>query len=434
MKKTLRAFPSLPVSFALFLTFCAEAGGIAAQELPQTATSKSQRFELDYSQAADFQQSFADTMWQAIFGSHRARRVLSDGSPNISAKRELRFQTEHPHSSPAEGATIGFIRPASFTPTHDSWLNRELESLLLKAHSDTAQANPTPSSSVWTTIMSENFEGAFPTGKWGVLATSGYTQAYWDETTYRRFQGSRSAWCADGGPSGGPRGGPYPPQMNAVMVYGPFSLEDAKDAFMSFYFWNESETCCDRLFWQAAITDGSVLAFGGFFFSGSTGGWVEVNFDLTDVPVLGDLSGESEVFILFLFLSDESIEFEGAYVDNVLLRKFVQPIAVEEGKNRLPFELDLSQNYPNPFNPDTKFVFALPQAGEVKLSIYALTGQLVRELANSKMPAGRHEILWNGQDQSGRIVANGVYWYQLTVTDASGKAAFRQTKKMTMLK
>lgn len=94
----------------------------------------------------------------------------------------------------------------------------------------------------------------------------------------------------------------------------------------------------------------------------------------------------------------------------------------------------LAQNYPNPFNPETKFAFALPQAGQVKLNIYSLTGQLVRALVDDSMAAGRHEISWNGQDQFGRTVANGVYWYQLVVTGEGGKIAFRETKKMAVLK
>jgi hypothetical protein len=110
------------------------------------------------------------------------------------------------------------------------------------------------------------------------------------------------------------------------------------------------------------------------------------------------------------------------------------PTGVGQSDGEPASDYELMQNYPNPFNPDTKFVFALPQAGEVKLNIYSLTGQLVRELVDSRMPAGRHEISWNGQDQSGRVVANGVYWYQLVVTEATGKVAFRETKKMTVLK
>jgi uncharacterized delta-60 repeat protein len=97
-------------------------------------------------------------------------------------------------------------------------------------------------------------------------------------------------------------------------------------------------------------------------------------------------------------------------------------------------DYELAQNYPNPFNPETKFVLALPQAGEVKLNIYSLTGQLVRALVEGTVAAGRHEISWNGRDQSGRVVANGLYWYQLVVAGESGKIVFRETKKMVVLK
>lgn len=107
-----------------------------------------------------------------------------------------------------------------------------------------------------------------------------------------------------------------------------------------------------------------------------------------------------------------------------------QPQTPQSGVN----DYELAQNYPNPFNPETKFVFSLPQAGVVKLNIYSLTGQLVRTLVDGTIAAGRHEISWNGQDQSGRVVANGVYWYQLVVTGEGGKIAFRETKKMAVLK
>jgi uncharacterized delta-60 repeat protein len=107
---------------------------------------------------------------------------------------------------------------------------------------------------------------------------------------------------------------------------------------------------------------------------------------------------------------------------------------VEEPQTEPVHDYELAQNYPNPFNPETKFVFALPRSGVVKLSIYSLTGQLVRALVDGTMAAGRHEIPWNGQDQSGRVVANGVYWYQLVVAGEGGKIAFRETKKMAVLK
>ena len=94
----------------------------------------------------------------------------------------------------------------------------------------------------------------------------------------------------------------------------------------------------------------------------------------------------------------------------------------------------LEQNYPNPFNPETKISFALPRAGEVKLSIFSETGQLVRTLVNRAMQPGRHELRWNGRNQQGIAVAAGVYLYRVTVTGESGEIVFSQTNRMTLLK
>jgi len=44
------------------------------------------------------------------------------------------------------------------------------------------------------------------------------------------------------------------------------------------------------------------------------------------------------------------------------------------------------------------------------------------------MPAGRHEILWDGTDDNGRQAASGVYFYSL---EAGG---FSETRKMMMIK
>ncbi len=103
----------------------------------------------------------------------------------------------------------------------------------------------------------------------------------------------------------------------------------------------------------------------------------------------------------------------------------------------------LEQNYPNPFsppergfagNPSTEIAFALPEAGKVTLNIYALTGQLVATLVDGEMAAGRHQLRWNGRNQSGQLVAAGIYLYHLIVTGDDGSAVFTQTRRMTLLR
>ncbi|MCL4706969.1 hypothetical protein KJ068_17510 [bacterium] len=95
---------------------------------------------------------------------------------------------------------------------------------------------------------------------------------------------------------------------------------------------------------------------------------------------------------------------------------------------------ELAQNYPNPFNPETAIRFALPEAGNVTVKLYSLSGQMVRELVNGSFGIGRHEVIWDGRDASGAVVAGGIYFYRLIVHGANGDVAFTQTRKMTFVK
>jgi len=89
----------------------------------------------------------------------------------------------------------------------------------------------------------------------------------------------------------------------------------------------------------------------------------------------------------------------------------------------------LQQNSPNPFNPRTTISYFLPEASQVRLSIYNLGGQLVRLLyrGESKI-AGQHSVVWTGRNDRGRAVPSGVYLYRLEAGD------FVQTRRMTLLK
>jgi hypothetical protein len=100
---------------------------------------------------------------------------------------------------------------------------------------------------------------------------------------------------------------------------------------------------------------------------------------------------------------------------------------------------DLEQNYPNPFNPETTIPFVLGEelfaaGGRVAVSmrIFNLLGQPVASPVALRHPAGpvqiqgleytqpgRHEGYWDGTDQSGRQVASGIYFIQLTVNGQS---------------
>jgi len=85
--------------------------------------------------------------------------------------------------------------------------------------------------------------------------------------------------------------------------------------------------------------------------------------------------------------------------------------------------------YPNPFNPITTISYDLPEPAAVHLTIHDLAGRLVRTLAaEGVVGEGRHEVVWNGRDEAGQVMAAGVYFYRL---DAAG---FTETRRMTLLK
>jgi hypothetical protein len=76
-------------------------------------------------------------------------------------------------------------------------------------------------------------------------------------------------------------------------------------------------------------------------------------------------------------------------------------------------------NYPNPFNPETSISYSVPKDGQTAITIYNTKGQVVRSLLNNKVKAGSYKVTWNGKDDLGNAVANGVYFYRLDNNEKS---------------
>jgi len=86
-------------------------------------------------------------------------------------------------------------------------------------------------------------------------------------------------------------------------------------------------------------------------------------------------------------------------------------------------------NYPNPFTTSTAFVFTLtgneiPQ--NMRIQIMTITGKIVREITKEELGPihiGRNitEYKWDGTDQYGQKLANGVYLYRV-ITNLNGKS------------
>ncbi len=68
---------------------------------------------------------------------------------------------------------------------------------------------------------------------------------------------------------------------------------------------------------------------------------------------------------------------------------------------------------PNPAPGQATLAFALPQPGRVDLEVYDAAGRRIAVLIHGTLPAGVHQVTWNGQDAAGRPVASGVYFVRL---------------------
>ena len=99
----------------------------------------------------------------------------------------------------------------------------------------------------------------------------------------------------------------------------------------------------------------------------------------------------------------------------------------------IPAQTELLRNYPNPFNPETWIPYRLAKAADVTLTIYDLSGGLVRTLNVGHRIAAVYEnrakaIYWDGRTEFGERVASGIYFYHLSAGDYSA------TRKMVILK
>lgn len=114
----------------------------------------------------------------------------------------------------------------------------------------------------------------------------------------------------------------------------------------------------------------------------------------------------------------KQIDYNGNY------EFFNAPYPVEIGK---PGNFDLSQNYPNPSNPVSSIDYQVPADADVNISVYDLTGRLVKMLVNSKLEAGYYTAVFDGTN-----IASGIYIYRITAK--SQNSSFSSVKKLVLIK
>ena len=99
---------------------------------------------------------------------------------------------------------------------------------------------------------------------------------------------------------------------------------------------------------------------------------------------------------------------------------------------QVPDEFVVHQNNPNPFCPHdspggTTILFEMPQAAYITLEVLTPdTLGVERSLIAEYLPAGLHAVTWDGRDNEGDIVGDGVYPYLFVAADSPGGAPLFQ--------
>jgi hypothetical protein len=149
---------------------------------------------------------------------------------------------------------------------------------------------------------------------------------------------------------------------------------------------------------------------------------------LADGAVLG--------YVEFSTTSKENVEVS---LDNVTANDMAMPSSsttlklaaagVSNGTARMAVE----QNFPNPFNlstaKSTAIKFTVAGSENVSLAVYDMLGNEIRTLTYGEtFAAGTHTIQWDGRDNTGNLVSNGLYYYQLK------SAGVTETVKMQVVR
>ncbi len=99
-------------------------------------------------------------------------------------------------------------------------------------------------------------------------------------------------------------------------------------------------------------------------------------------------------------------------------------------------------NYPNPFSSSTRFVFVLTGSeipDQMKIRIMTITGKVVKEITRAELGnlhIGRNitDYAWDGKDEFGDQLANGVYLYQVQTRINDEKIEHRETQADSFFK
>jgi hypothetical protein len=112
------------------------------------------------------------------------------------------------------------------------------------------------------------------------------------------------------------------------------------------------------------------------------------------------------------------------YTHTSQLMTFRTVVSVRDDQSQFkPNTFSLEQNYPNPFNPSTTISYSIAKPGNVKISVYDITGSKVATIVNENKSVGNYSVQFGGSN-----LASGIYLYRLE------SGSYSASKKFILIK
>ncbi len=92
--------------------------------------------------------------------------------------------------------------------------------------------------------------------------------------------------------------------------------------------------------------------------------------------------------------------------------------------------------FPNPMKNETSFTFLhnLSEPVDVTIRIYTVAGRLVKKIEKRNLPDRFIQIPWDGRDEDGDLMGNGLYFYRLNVTAEGGSKGSEVVEKLAIVR
>jgi len=173
------------------------------------------------------------------------------------------------------------------------------------------------------------------------------------------------------------------------------------------------------------VGDSEFTIVGGFTPFDVAGTEVEFDVHFDDT---GGIAGTYEADLTFSTRDESGIHGGGGALSDLV----VHLTATIDDGNSVGDEpvamLALGRGAPNPFADVTTLRFSMPQPAHARVDVFDIAGRLVADIHDGSMPAGVHEIVWDGRDSHGRAVASGIYFCRAEVGEWS------QIQRMVLLR